>query len=1084
MLFQAEDTSNADYRSLFEYAAGDEARLAQDRRLAYYQKVLPKMLPRVKDLPLMYQTYSKRWKPDTNKPAFIVKRLVPNEKDDKIDIKMNSDQDITDFMTRKGRFKGHHGFNKGFAYLAPIYHVERDQMPFIQVDLDIEGANFNPQAWNKLIRAVIKVYDWFRVRDFDTLINFTGSSFHIWAKDGKMRSYKQIKSMLGELSQDVDLPLAAGAAHVKGQITIDYPQNKYRAPLRFPLSLHGDTGLVSVIVPRNQLTRFDPKVDAHPDKVLANLSNHLKKIDKWFSNLDEIESRLPAEQIINDYLATLNEQEIENCIWGECGLLADRLMVLLQDAGYDSAVYEIGRAYIHGFEDYDNKTFIGGHVVITIDGVSYDALGAGAKQRWEDSSVLVDILSQHGYDELGPLLSAHLTVDWITSTWDEVQQTRRHNFAGNLVEFEGEQLLLNQTWYSSSTVHPWSRFLDTECWERDNYRYEDMKALESKYNLTDDSAVIWVSALPEVAASYMIGQGLRDNRDEEVKEDYGFSKADLKTTTFGQIYYPPHVEYVDDYQGTIIPETDDGDGGYLLNLHRDFTGRRRRAEEVTLLPYTPEFGGLFTEVLFKGYDEPLGDKNLPALMISYRLRYWPELPQFQPWGGEVRELHLSLHPDYQGLGLAAKMIRTTLLNETEEVMDEDIPFWLAYARIINPHVFGVIRKLQQDPLLEISEVIGSEGDAIGVVISLSNLGEKVHSTWEMDDWREYTSMQHIIDDVLEDEEFEGEYKQKRKKPTPEPDVEGSGKLKPTRRKPPMKVKGSDVYSVQKHQAEKRGSHRDIRIGLDGTLLSFVPVGKGFGKSRFPKKIGEGISVIRTENHPFDYWWFEGEIPKGSYGAGPVSLETHGTRRIIEWIPDKKLKVEFIGGKYAGTYTFSKGKKPKVWWMRKSRYVPEEKEKKAESKDDKTDSEILAAYNQLSKGMKRYYGWGDSKIYSLFDTKAAETVGKIISPRENIGNVGLIKGRHEMPVTQYVFETIGQGRLDTLIPDLSKQAREWIRGPGAELDRINLYVVGFTPALTAFLVEWNQNNSLAELYLMHFDSSNDEYVSQLYQAEGI
>ncbi len=48
MWFQAEDTSSANYRSLFEYAVGDEARLAQDRRLAYYEQVLPEMLARVK----------------------------------------------------------------------------------------------------------------------------------------------------------------------------------------------------------------------------------------------------------------------------------------------------------------------------------------------------------------------------------------------------------------------------------------------------------------------------------------------------------------------------------------------------------------------------------------------------------------------------------------------------------------------------------------------------------------------------------------------------------------------------------------------------------------------------------------------------------------------------------------------------------------------------------------------------------------------------------------------------------------------------------------------------------------------------
>ena len=78
MLFRAEDTSRANYRSLFEYAVGDEARLAQDRRLAYYEQVLPEMLARVKGLPLMYQTYSKQWTPESSRKQFVVKRLVPD----------------------------------------------------------------------------------------------------------------------------------------------------------------------------------------------------------------------------------------------------------------------------------------------------------------------------------------------------------------------------------------------------------------------------------------------------------------------------------------------------------------------------------------------------------------------------------------------------------------------------------------------------------------------------------------------------------------------------------------------------------------------------------------------------------------------------------------------------------------------------------------------------------------------------------------------------------------------------------------------------------------------------------------------
>ena len=814
-MFRAEDTSRANYRSLFEYAAGAEARLAQDRRLAYYEQVLPEMLTRVKGLPLMYQTYSKGWNPADNRPEFIVKRLVPDldkpiyitdEEGNKIqkgfekqDLVMETDEDIPAFMTRKGRFKGQHGFNKGFSYLAPIYHVERDQMPFVLVDLDIDRADFSKIAWGRLLTAVTKVYDWFRLNGFDPLINFTGSSFHIWAKDGQVRSYAETKLLLEQLSKEVDLPLAAGAAHIKGQVTIDYPQNKYRAPLRFPLSIHGDTGLSSIIIPRNQLRRFDPLEKAHPDQVLKQLPNHLAKIDAWFSDLPQ--TKPSAEEIITTHLATLNEADQERCMWGDCGVLADELMLRLQAAGYTDAVYEIGLAYIHPFEEYDNKTFIGGHVVVTVDGESYDVLGAGAKQRWVDGPVVQEMLSSHGFIDLGPLLSSHLTVNWITSPWNEEHKTRSHNFAGKLVDFESEEVS-SKKWYSSGNVHPWQLFLDTETLgldlmgERDNYPYEDMKALESKYKLKPTSAVIWVSDVPEVAASYMIGQGIIHESDEGVEDDYGFSKSELETTEFGQVYYPPHVDQVDEYQGTIMLETDDGDGGYLLSLNRDYTGQ-------------------------------------------YGLKR---------------------------IGMAA----------------------------------------------------------------------------------------------------ETEYKKKRQKPTPEPGVEGGTDLKPSRRKPPMKVKGSDVYSVQKHRATTRGSHRDIRIGLDGKLLSFVPVGRyekrdDDGKwqktdgSRLPKKIGEGVSVIRTEDHPFDYWWFEGEIPKDSYGAGPVSLETYGTRRIIEWKPDEKLKVEFIGGKYAGTYTFERSKKSKdgkVWWMRKSRPVPEDKtdkkSKKAEISDDGYCSECGEHWTDMGK----------------------------------------------------------------------------------------------------------------------------------------
>ena len=81
-------------------------------------------------------------------------------------------------------------------------------------------------------------------------------------------------------------------------------------------------------------------------------------------------------------------------------------MKALQLAGHTDAVYEIGLAYIHPFEDYESKEFIGGHVVVTVDGESYDAYGAGAKERWVEGPVIQDILAESGFVELGTTLGS------------------------------------------------------------------------------------------------------------------------------------------------------------------------------------------------------------------------------------------------------------------------------------------------------------------------------------------------------------------------------------------------------------------------------------------------------------------------------------------------------------------------------------------------------------------------------------------------------------------------------------------------------------------------------------------------------
>ncbi len=149
----------------------------------------------------------------------------------------------------------------------------------------------------------------------------------------------------------------------------------------------------------------------------------------------------------------------------------------------------------------------------------------------------------------------------------------------------------------------------------------------------------------------------------------------------------------------------------------------------------------------------------------------------------------------------------------------------------------------------------------------------------------------------------GQYQKKRDfSKTPEPRGEGSAEPATGQR-----------FVVQKHRA--RHLHYDLRLEMEGVLKSWA-IPKGPSLNPEEKRL-----AIHVEDHPLEYFDFEGVIPPGEYGAGQVIVWDSGTYQCAgsETDPAKALRKGSIelhlrGTKLKGLWLLVRIKREENQWL--------------------------------------------------------------------------------------------------------------------------------------------------------------------------
>lgn len=187
------------------------------------------------------------------------------------------------------------------------------------------------------------------------------------------------------------------------------------------------------------------------------------------------------------------------------------------------------------------------------------------------------------------------------------------------------------------------------------------------------------------------------------------------------------------------------------------------------------------------------------------------------------------------------------------------------------------------------------------------------------------------------------------------------------------AKKGNSFVIQKHAA--RRTHFDFRLEHDGVLKSWA-VTRGPSLDPTQKRL-----AVHTEDHPLEYGRFEGVIPKGEYGGGPVMIWDEGTWEPIgdpdEGLAKGDLKFRLHGTRLKGDWVLVRMKKDRTGGKRENWLLI--KKRDAYAGDGKEPTEDFDTSVNTGRTMDEIRTGPDSAVWS--SNKAQK---KTPAPRRDAG----------------------------------------------------------------------------------------------------